>query len=542
MGLSDWRARLVPRRPGPLLLSGLLLGLAHPPFHLLLPSFAGLVPYYVWLAELPPGPEGRSEARRGGFFLGLIYFTIVFYWLVVALVFYTWLAVPAFLAPVLAMSGLLAVMTGLVKTANERLRWPLWLGLPVFWTATEWLRSHVPEIGFPWMELGDTLTGFPWLIGAADLVGARGLSFWLVLAGALIGECVLAWRRGPPRRIVAPTVSLSVVLALPIGYSLLRWNTLEMRPVARVGVIQPNVPEEIKLERRAAVDSARRATETLVREDFSSGDPLDLLVLPETVLPVPIEPIPSLGYEGRPDLEFWVAGLARRLDSYVLYGAIGVDDRGDGTYEHYNSALLVDETGIRRARYDKRYLVPVIERVPYLNSRWFGGLTYFGGFGVGGFVPPLRTPSASFGVMICYESIYTRLGRHYRRRGADYLVNITNDAWFGRERSWWTKSSALWQHPAHLVMRVVETRIGAVRSGNTGISEILDPLGRAHHATALFTPAAFSGRVLTTDGLTLYVRMGDIVGRGSAIVAALAWLLTWRRGLATGVAGRGSDE
>ena len=123
--------------------------------------------------------------------------------------------------------------------------------------------------------------------------------------------------------------------------------------------------------------------------------------------------------------------------------------------------------------------------------------------------------------MICYESIFSPLSRHYRRNGADFLVNITNDSWYGRE-AWWSRSSALWQHPAHLVMRSIETRMGAARSGNTGISKIVDPLGRVSHRTELFEPAAFVADVSTTDELTVFVRFGDVVGTLSTLVALLA--------------------
>ena len=168
---SRWLTRWVPKNPGILLVSGVLLGLAHPPFHLLLPSFFALVPFILWLESLPPGPEGRREARRGGFFLGLVYYTLVFYWLLIALIFYTPLAILAFLAPVLILCTFLAWLAGAVRSVRERLGWPVWAAFPVFWTANEWLRGHLGDVAFPWMQLGDTLTGFPWLIGAADLGG-----------------------------------------------------------------------------------------------------------------------------------------------------------------------------------------------------------------------------------------------------------------------------------------------------------------------------------------------------------------------------------
>ncbi|MYH10495.1 MAG: hypothetical protein F4143_10410 [Gemmatimonadales bacterium] len=153
-------------------------------------------------------------------------------------------------------------------------------------------------------------------------------------------------------------------------------------------------------------------------------------------------------------------------------------------------------------------------------------MPYAGGnFGIGEWQAPIEIAtedgSAAYGTMICYESIFSPLARHYRRNGADFLVNITNDSWFGRD-AWWSRSSALWQHPAHLVMRAIETRMGAARSGNTGISKVVDPLGRVSHRTELFGPASFVADVSTTDGLTVYVRFGDVVGTLAALAALLA--------------------
>ncbi len=529
-----------------LLVSGVLLGLAHPPFHLFVPSFVALVPFLVWLERLPAGAEGRREARRGGFFLGLVYYTLVFYWLFVALVFYTAWAVPAFLAPVLILSGFLSWMSGAMRSVRERLAWPIWAAVPVFWTANEWLRAHLGDVAFPWMQLGDTLTGFPWLIGAADIVGSRGLSFWLALVNGLIAAIWVARRAGDrgPTSAGAPAakpwsrlaLALTIVVAVPVGYSLARWWTLELRPVARVGVVQPNVPEDLKLQQTLAIDAAQRGTTTLVQPWRGGAADLDLLILPESVLPVVVDPIDAIRLPGRPDLEAWVAGLATDVEAPVLYGALGAADYPDGQWEYFNSGFLVDETGNRVARYDKRFLVPVVERVPFLNPRWFSGLDYFGGFGVGDWSQPYEIPGrsangespASFGVMICYESIFSPLALHYRRTGADFFVNITNDAWFGRE-IWWSRSSALWQHPAHLVMRAIETRAGVARSANTGISEIVDPLGRTAHETPLFEAASFAGEVMTTDGRTLYVRFGDVMGWGAVLLAITGLIQSMRK-------------
>ncbi len=537
--------------------AGVVLALAYPPFHLVAPSFLGLVPWVVWLAGLPEGQEGRSQALRGGFLMGLLHFSLVFYWLLVALVFYTPLAVLAFGAPVLVMAGFLSCATLGVHLTTRRLNWPLWLAVPVFWTAMEWVRAHLGPVAFPWMELGASLTGVPRLIGAADLVGTRGLSFWLAAVNALIAAVLLRrWpglARVPLRetasafrrdRAAAPgpaggralVVAALVTFALPVAYSLVRWHGLETRPAARAGVIQPNVPEDIKLQHEAAADSARASTERLLGAGDLAGEAaggIDLLVLPETVIPLYVEAIPELDYPGRPEWRRWIRSLARRTGAKVLYGAMGADadpGAGDGDgLTHYNSAYLLAPGAGPVGRYDKRYLVPLVERVPFLPPEWFEGVAFMGGFGEGEWTEPFRADGSTFGVLICYESIFADRSRRYRRAGADFLVNITNDAWFGRHRPWWARTSALWQHPAHVVMRAVENRMGVVRAANTGISGVVDPRGRFERRTPLFQERAFTATVTTTDEKTLFTRWGDWVGGASILGAALAMIVTGLR-------------
>jgi len=565
----------MPRRPAPLLLSGLLLGLAVPPFHLVLPSFVALVPFGVWVADLPAGDvEGRAEALRGGFLLGLVSYTLVFYWLLTSLIYYTPMAILAFALPVLIMSGFLAVATEGMRQARVRLAWPLWIALPVFWTAVEWLRGHLGPVSFPWMQLGDSLAATPRLAGAADLVGSRGLSFWLALVSGLGAGLWVAWRSrgsagagrpgaagsgaadsgpgggavsgegGRGRRLRWLAGGLTAALALPIAYSVVRYETIDLRPAARVAVIQPNVEEDLKMKEEAAVDTAMtsfyRLTSDSVLPDTAG---LDMIVLPETAFPAYVESIPSTGWAGRPDILGMIRRVARATDARILFGAIGSHDLGNGDWNYFNTAYLMDTGGRLVGRYDKHYLVPMVERVPFVPPSWLDRFPFFGGFARGEKAPIFRSDGGSFGIVICYEDVFADWPRRYRNEGADFLVNITNDAWFGREMPWWSRTSALWQHPAHLAMRAIENRMGAVRSANTGISEIIDPLGRVSHETALFRPAAFTATVMTSDVRTLYDRWGDVVGWGSilaAVGAALASLLRGRR--EGGAGGRGAEE
>ena len=205
----------------------------------------------------------------------------------------------------------------------------------------------------------------------------------------------------------------------------------------------------------------------------------------------------------------------------------GADDLGDREYQPFNSAFhLRPGEGVVN-RYDKRFLVPFVERVPFMPPEWFQAIPYAGGnFGIGEWQTPIEiaTEDGSGGVR---DDDLLRVdllppGAALSAKRADFLVNITNDSWFGRD-AWWSRSSALWQHPAHLVMRSIETADGSGALRNTGISKIVDPLGRVSHRTELFEPAAFVADVSTTDELTIYVRLGDVTGTLSALVASCPW-------------------
>ena len=501
-------------RPGERLapaVSAVLLALSYPPLHLLVPPFVGLVPFAVWIHGLPPDAEGRRAAVRGSMAFGAIHFGLVFYWILVALIWFTPLAILAFLAALVGLIGIAALFGWILFRAVHGVRAPLWVALPVAWVAAEWTRAHLPStIAFPWMDLGTSLTGFPELVGIAELVGSRGVSFWIATVNGLLAILVLRVR-GRDRWILQAEVA-ALVVVVPMAWGIWRAGTLPVREAGTVTVVQPNIPEHIKLDARAGLDSTYASLVRLVPNIVRGSQ--DLVVLPEVVLSVfPQAEI----HEGFIEpLEQWSA----YFDAPILMGGLGFEGDLTGSYTPYNSAFVVDSFGVWDYRYDKRYLVPFVERIPLVPSRWFGGLQYFGGFGVGEGWPLARVGDTEYGVLICYESSYPQGARRFRLEGADVLVNITNDAWYGREPLY-ARTTALWQHPAHMVMRAIENRMGVARAANTGISLFVDPVGRVHHRTSLFEANVLTETVLTTDVLTFYTRYGDLAGNGAAVAAVL---------------------
>ncbi|MBI4538350.1 MAG: apolipoprotein N-acyltransferase [Gemmatimonadetes bacterium] len=507
-------------------MTAVLLFLSFPPLHLVLPPFVGLVPFTVFLHGLAPGGEGARAALRTGFFMGAVYFALLLYWMVAALIWFTPLAIPAYLGAVLLLSLLMAAFAWAFHRGVHQAALPVSLALPVFWTAAEWFRAHWGDLAFPWLGLGHALTGYPELVGIAEVVGARGVTFWIALVNGLVASLVLALRAGrTPRQALAV---LAFVLLLPPAWGVWRARTLELVPAARAAVVQPNIPEHIKLDRETALDSTLKVLDGLMPR-IEPGS-VDLVIWPEVTLPE------LLAYPRGAAVLEQVRAHAERVGVPILTGALGYEFREDGSGAPYNSAFVVTPEGLTAFRYDKHFLVPFVERVPFIDPRWLPQFEYFGTFGEGKGWPLAEAGSARYGVLICYESSFPQASRQYRLAGADFLVNITNDAWYGRE-PWYARTIALWQHPAHMVMRAIEHRVGVARAANTGISLFVDPVGRTYEETRLFDATLRTGTVYTTRVTTLYTRLGDVLGTGSAVLAAL--VLVWAR---TRAAARGRTE
>jgi len=505
--------------------SALLLAASFPPLHPLVLPFVGMVPLAIWVATLEPGRDGRRAAVRGSMLFGLLYFGVVFYWILIALIWFTKLAILAFVSTILALMGFAGLFGWMLHRALNEVRAPLWLALPVTWTAIEWARAHLPgPIAFPWLGLGTSLTGFPELVGIAEIVGARGVTFWLVLVNAIVATVLLRWRSG--RRWAASLGMAALVILLPAGWGVWRARTLEVREAGRVAVVQPNIREDLKLNSDEALDSTFASLDDLMPR-IAPGS-VDLVVMPEVTFPEFI----TLPWRPRAaEVLARVQAWSREVGAPILFGALGAREV-DSVYVPYNSAFLMKPQGLTDYEYDKRYLVPFVERVPWVPSGWLRGLQYFGSYGVGQGWPLARVDETAYAPLICYESSYPQGARAFRREGADVLVNITNDAWYGRE-PWYARTTALWQHPAHMVMRAIENRVGVARAANTGISMFVDPLGRVYDATPLFQRAVRVDTVYTTDVRTFYTRFGDLVGNGSVVGALLLVLLAWlvgRRG------------
>ncbi len=509
------------RRAAGLIAAGsALLGASYPPFQIPLFSFIALTPAVILLAQLERDRDFRG-AVHWGFWYGFASQGVVLYWLVVALWHFTPLSALGYLATIAIFGLWQALLFWFVVRVRLQLpAVPLWLVFPVAWTAVEWAVGHQGDIRFPWLGLGTALGSAPVLVQWADVAGARGVTLWLAWANVMLVEGFLVPRAPSP---VAsglrwqPLAALMLTVLAAWGYGTWRLRTLPLRELGAVGLIQPNEGFHEKWDPRHADSVVAKLVD--LSQGLESRGQLALLVWPEAAIPGWLAEMP--GWDSL------LARLARQSRTPILTGGLHAVSRD----VYYNAAFYYDSTGQWRpyAVYGKHYLVPVVERVPFVPVRLFRnvpGLGHWsGGFSAGGTWPLYPSPLGRFGVLICYESAFEGLARHYRREGADFLVNITNDAWYGR-------TAGPYQHAAHLVLRAIETRTGIARAANDGISEFVDPLGRSYAATGLEVEAAVADRLRTSDVIPLYVRLGDWVGL-LVVLATLGlagWLVYQERG------------
>ncbi len=500
--------------------SGLLFLLAFPPMPPLAAAVVCLVPIALAAARIGDGDQPLGAGIRLGWWFGVFGFGATLYWIAIALSIYTKLAIAGYFGALFVRAAIAAGGIGTLVAARRATGAPLAILLPIAWVAWEKLTELLPQLGFPWLPLGLAVAKAPLLAQSADLSGVHGTSLWIIAIDGLVADAILAQRRGKPLLAAwLPRMAIAAALvAAVLGYGEWRMRTVTLRDVAPIAIVQPNVPQEDKWQ-ESNRDRIVAMMASGTRTALASGHP-KLVVWPEVSLP---------GFlVEHPEWRDTLVALGTGGHAPILFGVIDLQYAAPTTsagvpadFEYFNAAMLTDSLG-RVGDYPvtrKQYLVPVVERVPFLNPKWFGSFKYFGGFGVGKGATVYREPWGGFGVLICYESIFPSQARALRRNGADVLINITNDAWFGR-------SIAPWQHQAHMRLRAIETRSGVIRSANTGISGYIDPLGREHGATDIFVPAARTYQAQTSDARTLFVVVGDWVGWGciaaSAVLVGLA--------------------
>jgi apolipoprotein N-acyltransferase len=319
-----------------------------------------------------------------------------------------------------------------------------------------------------------------------------------------------------------PALGFFVILSAALGYGHWQINQQDLLNTSAkslsIGLVQPNISQDKKWD-VAYIDETLKRYTALSQQ---TGQNLDLLIWPEAATPFFFEK--ELGYQKI------ILAILRDSQSPLLFGSPTLRFELDGTPYLLNSAYMLSPERLMTGRYDKRHLVPFGEYIPlkwllFFLEKLVVGIGDFKP-GQGSMILPLPDSSdeihASIGVPICFEIIFPDLVRRMAMEGANVLVTLTNDAWFG-------DSAAPYQHFSMAVFRAVENHLAVARAANTGISGFIGPDGQILTETSIFTQQAVTGSIpLRTSPPTFYTQYGDVFSWGCVILTGI-FLIAFRK-------------
>ncbi len=460
---------------------------------------------------------GQSTLR--GFFLalvsGIVYFTGTLYWVTNVMAAYGGLPVPGaigvnallvlYQASYVAFFGMM--LARLTRLGGGRLV----LAAPLLWVAMEFARAHFLS-GFPWVLLGYSQAAVLPIAQLASIAGVFGVSWLVATINASVAFALMAQTQKMRRPFTPMAVTFLLVIAIGVWGSvrIARGALLTAGEPVRVGLIQGNVSLEDKMDERRSRGIYASYLQ-MTRQAIFQG--AQFVVWPESAVPFYFE-------EDAAAVELRRVAAEARVP--VLVGTDQIE-RGRPP-KYYNGAVMLDESGVTAASYQKMHLVPFGEYVParqlfFFMSRLVEAVSDFSA-GTSPTLLPVRGHRVS--VSICYEVVYPDLVRRFVNDGAELLTTITNDAWFG-------PTSAPYQHFAQASLRAVENGRFLVRAANTGVSGVVDPYGRVVQSSAIFEPAIVLGDARFLATRTIYSRIGDVVAFAAIAATALLLLLVRRR-------------
>ena len=456
---------------------------------------AGSLPLYYWIAHTV-GVKGKQ-----GWPLGCLAAVLV----------------SAYVGAYLSAAG--AAARRLSDRYGEKGLW----AFPAVWVGLEFARSRLFS-GFPWMLLGYDLSASARLRQAADLAGVSGLSFLLALSGVSVYLSVRAMARRGFRKGIAPAIPAVATGTFLLVYGALSLSPADPAPYAgpplRVGIAQGGIDQSEKWDPGNQEKTLVVYEELTLRERDSGAE---LVVWPETAAP--------FFYGWEPLLSRRLEGIAARAGVPLIFGAPWYDPEGGGKV--YNSVFHMDGRGVVLGRYDKRHLVPFGEYVPLPEFLFFLRKLTAGekDFSAGTGPSPFETGGSRVAALVCYESIFPSLTRDGVAAGAGWLVNVTNDAWFG-------DTVAPHQHLAMARLRCVEFRRPMVRAANSGISAFIDARGESVSSIGLFRRGSATAEIHPASGITPYGKLGDWLPISCCIIATLTLVFPLRGNHGIRMAGR----
>lgn len=487
------------------LLSGFLLTCSFPNINGSFVVWFALAPLLVSISNVSP-----AKGFILGFLTGFFHYLSLLYWVVYTTKVYGHL--PAIFCgfALLIVSAYLACYFAVFSAAFVKICKKPWIMLvagPGMWVSLEYLRS-VFLTGFPWELIGYSQYLRLVIIQISDITGVYGVSFLIVFVNITLFVLILFFSGKKWQKIEVSVrftlVSAAVCVVLFCVVCIYgKWRiqyvslTADASETACFTIVQGNIDQATKWNKFFQKSTVKKYND-LSLEAIKYRP--DLVVWPETAMP--------FFFQHNKDLSEKVIQGIKKTGSDCLFGAPFFSSKGrlsENNIKYYNSAYLLDSDGKIEGRYDKVHLVPFGEYVPL--KKWlpfFGKLVAnVGDFNSGSKGATIKWGDKRLGVQICYEIIFPELSCSLTRNNAVAIVNITNDAWFG-------KTSAPFQHFSMVVFRAVENRRSIIRSANTGKSGFVDPVGRVLSSTNLCEKAVVTRLMPLLDMLSFYSRYGDL--------------------------------
>jgi apolipoprotein N-acyltransferase len=511
-------------------LSAIILILSFPNFHLGFTAWIGLLPLLIAIHHKSPSYGFLLSLVSGAlFFLG------IFYW------------IRGVQGYTLLHHGMLAIylglyfgLFGLVFNSVSKY-WgtsPALFSAPLIWVSLEYIRSNLSFLGLPWALLAHSQYNYPIVIQITSLAGTYSISFLIVLVNAALVSVFSRRLKSPLPRKISLNLPLSrgvgkinkplvFMTALLLISTLLYGHFVISQPITGKGIKVSLVQGNIEQEKKWDPAYARYIMQTYAElTDRASADHPFLIIWPETATPGSIGRIPGLANE--------LKQIAVKAGTSILLGCAEdqkFEEKGSKTFKYVNSAYLIhpESKATRNQRYDKICLFPFGEYLPFREMIPWSliGVSDIGDYAAGKELTVFDLFPLRFGVTICWENVFPGLVRQFVKRGAQVMINITNEARFG-------KTAAPHQLVSISVFRAVENKIFVVRCANTGVSCIIDPCGKIvdrvkdEKGQDLFVRGTITGWVIPLDSKTIYTRYGDwfvwVALMGSGMLLAVAFI------------------
>lgn len=510
--------------------SGILLIFAFPPFNLSGLAFVGLVPLLIVLKI----EKNLLKSLIFSFLTGIIFFGGLLFWIAWIKIYQVpqWMLVIGWLLTTLVFGSFIGIFGAIVKFLDTKINFLKVLFPPFIWVSIEFIRSVFPFGGFTWGILGYSQYQNLMLIQIVDIVGVFGISFLILLVNSTIVTVFLqigqlseiklkrlkSTKEYPLQTSIphyfripwALHFCLLIIVACYIYGFIVMQKELPL-PDLKVAIIQSNIGIEESWDWDVKKESILQMLIRLTKQ--AAVKQPSLTIWTETA----ILNSPDLSDSLRNKL----SSLAKDMRTNLLIGAPYIRFKKTNT-EYYNSAFLFSDTGEIIDRYDKIHLVPYGEMLPLENIFPIVRklIPQAGYYSPGNKLTVFQKP-ARFNVLICFEGIFGNLTRKFVKNGAQFIINITNDAWS-------KTAAAYYQHFSIAIFRAVENKTYFLRAGNTGISAIITPYGHIQEILEIGKEGVIISQISPMSKNTFYTRYGDIF---AYVCLMISLLLTVQAGI-----------